>query len=206
MQGNFAEKVKGFLVKPIETFKATQSEGLSSAYQYYVILLVIYSILFAIVISVLLGTSLYLSPISAALGTSGARIIDAFMPFLVSYLMFLPYFVFMLMLFGVFLAGFYYHVFVLLFGGQKGLTQTVKTVMYAYTPFFILGWIPFISIIGIVWSWILLILGFKENQDLSIGRAVLVWLVPLILMIILVLGMFAVLGSFLGAIASIVPK
>jgi hypothetical protein len=118
----------------------------------------------------------------------------------------MPYLVFMLLLFGIFLAGFYYHVFVLLFGGQQGLTRTVKVVMYAYTPYFILGWIPFVSIIGVIWSWILLIIGFKENQDLSIGKAVLVWLVPLILMIILIVGMFAVLGSLIGAFASLVPK
>jgi hypothetical protein len=200
-----AEKVKGFLLKPAETFKATQSEGLTSAFQYYVILLIIFSVLFFIVVAASIGITLYTMPVTGALGSSGASLMNAFMPFLVSYVLFMPYFVFILMLFGVFLAGFYYHVFVLLFGGQKGLTQTVKTVMYAYTPALILGWIPLISIIGIVWSWVLLILGFKVNQEMSIGRAVLVWLVPLILMIILVLGMLAVLGSFLGAIASIVP-
>ena len=203
MQGNFVEKVKGFLLKPAETFKATQSEGLSSAFQYYVILLIIYSVLLFIVFSV--SFSVILSMIPTGFGPA-ADIMNAFIPFLVSYVLFMPYLVFMFWLFGVFLAGFYYHVFVLLFGGQQGLTRTMKVVMYAYTPYFILGWIPFVSIIGVIWSWILLIIGFKENQDLSIGKAVLVWLVPLILMIILFVGMLAVLGSLIGAFASLVPK
>jgi hypothetical protein len=202
MQGNFAEKVKGFLLKPAETFRATSAESLNSAFQYYVILLIIFSILFFIVVAASLSITLYTLPVTGVLGSS---IINAFMPFLVSYVLFLPYVVFLLSLFGIFLSGFWYHVFVILFGGQKGLTQTVKTVMYAWTPFFLIGWIPFISIIGVIWSWILIIIGIRENQAMPTGMAILVLIVPIILTLIFFLGMIAVLGSFLGAIASLVP-
>jgi hypothetical protein len=205
MHGNIVEKVKGFLLKPAETFRATASESLNSAFQYYVILLIIYSILLAIVISVSLGITYYTLPLTGLLGSNGASIMNAFTPFLVSYVLFVPYLAFMVMLFGIFLSGFWYHVFVILFGGKKGVAQTVKTVMYAWTPFFLIGWIPFISIIGIIWSWILIIIGIRENQEMTYGRAALVLIVPLILTLIFIIGMFAVIASFVGAIASILP-
>jgi len=205
MHGNIVEKVKGFLLKPAETFRATSSESLNSAYQYYVILLIIYSILLAIVISVSLGVTYYTLPLTGVLGSNGASIVNAFTPFLVSYVLFIPYLMFMFMLFGIFLSGFWYHVFVILFGGRKGLAQTVKTVMYAWTPFFLIGWIPFISIIGIIWSWILIIIGIRENQEMTYGMAALVLIVPLILTLIFFIGLFAVIVSFVGAIASILP-
>jgi hypothetical protein len=205
MHGNFVEKVKGFLLKPAETFSATASESLNSAFQYYVILLIIYSILLAIVISVSLGITYYTLPLTGILGSNGASIINAFTPFLVSYVLFIPYLVFMASLFGIFLSGLFYHVFVILFGGQKGVAQTVKTVMYAWTPFFLIGWIPFISIIGVIWSWILIIIGIRENQEMTYGVAALVLIVPLILSLIFFIGLFAVIVSFISAIASILP-
>jgi hypothetical protein len=205
MHGNFVEKVKGFLFKPAETFRATASESLNSAFQYYVILLIIYSILLAIVISVSLGITYYTLPLTGVLGSNGASIMNAFTPFLVSYVLFVPYLVFMLMLFGIFLSGLFYHVFVILFGGQKGVAQTVKAVMYAWTPFFLIGWIPFISIIGVIWSWILIIIGIRENQEMTYGMAALVLIVPLVLSLIFFIGLFAVIVSFISAIASFLP-
>jgi hypothetical protein len=205
MHGNFVEKVKGFLLKPAETFRATASESLNSAFQYYVILLIIYSILLAIVISVSLGVTYYTLPLTGVLGSNGASIMNAFTPFLVSYALFLPYLMFLVMLFGIFLSGLCYHVFVILFGGQKGVAQTVKAVMYAWTPFFLIGWIPFISIIGVIWSWILIIIGIRENQEMTYGMAALVLIVPLILSLIFFIGLFAVIVSFVAAIASFLP-
>jgi hypothetical protein len=129
--------------------------------------------------------------------------VKAFTAFLVTYLLFLPYFLFVFMLFAIFISGFYYHVFVILFGGQKGLTQTVKTVMYASTPALLLGWIPFVSFIGSVWTVILIIIGVRENQELTTGRAVLVVLVPLVLTVILSFGLVEVFLSFVRAIATL---
>lgn len=202
MHQKIVEKVKGFLLKPQETFQATKAETLSAAYQYYVVLLILYSILLAIVISASLGV-MYFSVPTSALGAPGSQIMKAFTPFIVSYSLFLPYLIFFVMLFGVFISALIYHVFVTLFGGQKGVVQTMKTAMYAATPLFILGWIPVVSIIGLIWSWIVFIIGIRENQELTTGKAVLVFLVPVILSLILVLGMFAVMGAFFGAFANL---
>jgi hypothetical protein len=206
---HIAEKVKGFLLKPSATFQATRSESLTSAFQYYVVLLIIFSILYAIV-SVALGVAFFTDFVNqlgstGLLGSHAAGILGAFTPFVAALGLFWAYFMFVFMLFGIFLDGFFYHVFVILFGGQKGVGQTVKTVMYAWTPFFILGWIPYISVIGLIWAWILIIIGVKENQEMTLGHAALVLIVPLVLCFILIVAGIGVLVSFLGALMSILP-
>jgi hypothetical protein len=204
------EKVKGFLMKPSETFQATKSDSLTSAFQYYVILLIIFSILYAIV-STVIGVAMFNSYInqlasSGLLGSYASGLLQAFAPFVTALTLFWAYFIFLFSLFGIFLDGFMYHVFVILFGGEKGLTQTVKTVMYAWTPFFLLGWIPYVSIIGLIWAWILIIIGVKETQEMVLGKAILVLIVPLILFFILFVAGIGVVVSFLAAMANILPK
>ncbi len=103
------------------------------------------------------------------------HLMQAFGPFLETYILWLPVFLFILLLFIVFIQGFETHVFVLLFGGRKGVVQTMKTIMYAFTPVIFLGWIPIISIVGGVWTYILIVIGIRENQEMpppgSPGRA-----------------------------------
>lgn len=208
MSTHIGENVKGFLLHPSATFRATRSETLTSAYQYYVILLILFSVLLAIVVSVSVGVTYWSSPVttiasSGILGSNGTGIVKAFTAFLVTYILFLPYLLFVFMLFAIFISGFYYHVFVILFGGQKGLTQTVKTVMYASTPAFLLGWIPFVSIIGSVWTVILIIIGVRENQEMTTGRAVLVVVVPLVLTVILSFGLVELLLAFVRVLSTL---
>jgi hypothetical protein len=203
----FGKKVKGFLLNPSATFQATRSETLTSAYQYYVMLLIIFCVLLAIVVSVSVGATYWSSSVStiASSGLLGSNtgFVKAFTTFLVTYLLFLPYLLFVFMLFGIFLSGLYYHVFVILFGGLKGLTQTVKTVMYASTPALLLGWIPFVSIIGSVWTVILIIIGVRENQEMTTGRAVLVVIVPLVLTVILDLLLVELFLSFVRVLVTL---
>ena len=116
------------------------------------------------------------------------------------------YLVFLVLLFGVFLAGLVFHAFVILMDGKKGVRETIKTTMYAATPGLLLGWIPFVSIIGWVWSFVLLILGFRDNNGLSFEKAVFVAVIPVVLgLIMMILGM-AVVSTFLGALISLLPK
>ncbi len=107
------------------------------------------------------------------------------------------YLAFLISLFAIFINGFIVHVFVLLFGGEKGYIQTLKTVMYANTPALILGWIPFINIIGAIWTFVLMILGIRECQEISTGRAVLVMIIPIVLVLILGILIISVLASLM---------
>ena len=126
--------------------------------------------------------------------------------FVMVFQLFYVYMVFLALLFGVFLVGFLLHVFVVLMDGKKGIKETLKTTMFAATPGLLLGWIPFVSIIGWVWSFVLLILGFRDNNGLSFEKAVLVAVIPVVLgLIMLVLGI-SVVSTFFGALVSLLPR
>jgi hypothetical protein len=128
-----------------------------------------------------------------------------FSGFVISLGVFFVYLVFLFYLLGIFVQGLIMHAFVLLMGGEKGVTQTVKTTMYASTPFLLFGWIPFVSIIAYIWSFVLLILGLKENHEMELGNAIIVVFIPVVLGIILIGLGSAVIIAFMGATAALIP-
>jgi len=209
MTTSFIDKVKGFLMAPTKAFQDSRADTLSEAFRYYFVLLVIFSILYAIV-SAAIGMAAFTAMLgqlaaSGAMGETLAGVLQNFSGFVVAVSLFFVYLLFLLMLFGVFFSGFIYHVFVLLLGGEKGYVTTVKTIMYASTPWLLLGWIPYVSAIGALWSLILLILGIKETQEMTLGSALLVILVPLILVLILVLLGAAVIAALVSGFVEMMP-
>jgi hypothetical protein len=184
------KKLKGFLMAPAETFKATKGDSLGSAFQYYTILLVIWAILAAIVLEIVgyiaFQDALIRIGNSGILGMILAKALANFGAYVATVSLFTVYALFLVSLVGIFIVGFLWHVFVLLFaGGNRDIVPTIKTTMYASTPFFLLGWIPVVAIIGWIWYLVLLILGIKETQDTTMGQAILIVVVPLVLLLIL---------------------
>lgn len=210
MMESFMDELKGFLMKPGEAFKQTKGKTLGAAYRYYVILLIIFGILFTIV-AVSLGIAHFSSVVNQLatfpwIGKVLSSGLAHFSAFVVAWKLFASFALFLMLLFGIFLQGLWYHVFVLLFGGEKGVVQTLKTTMYAATPALLLGWIPYIWIIGLIWALVLFIIGIAENQEISIGKAVAVIIVPIILWLILIGLGAAVIISFIGAIGGLIPR
>jgi len=202
-------EMKGFLMAPSATFKKTNGKSLGAAYQYYAALLVIFTVLFGIVV-VSLGFSSFMSMANqmAAIPILGGVISAAvvnFSTFIISLNVFFVYLVFLALFMGIFILGLKTHVFVLLMGGEKGVVQTVKTTMYASTPALLLGWIPFVGVIGGIWSLALLIIGIKENHEMEMGNAVLVVFIPIMLWIILIGLGSAVIVAFMAAISALIP-
>ncbi|MBP2134426.1 hypothetical protein J2128_002392 [Methanomicrobium sp. W14] len=198
------EKVKGFIVKPTETFLAYKDESLGKAYQYYVILLIIFSVLYGIV-SIATGLNSFSEAVSIAgnsMGPQFGEALSAFSGFATTMNIFIIYLMFVLSLFTIFLSGFMIHCFVLLFGGEKGYRMTFKSVFYASTPALLLGWIPFVNIIASIWYLILQIIGIKAYHEISTGKAVAVVLVPIILIIIGIVLFGAVIATFLSGMMS----
>jgi hypothetical protein len=210
MMESCVNELKGFLMKPVEAFKQTNGKSLGCAYQYYVVLLIVFGVLFTIV-AVSLGVAQFSAMVNMIatipwIGGVLSGTLAHFTGFVATWLLFASFAIFFMLLFGIFLFGFFFHVFVLLFGGEQGVTQTVKTTMYAATPALLLGWIPYIWVIGLIWAVVLFIIGISENQKISIGRAIAVIIVPLILKLILIGLGAAVIGSFIGAIAGLIPN
>jgi hypothetical protein len=209
MLEEFVKNVKGFLMSPVEAFKQTGAKTLGAAYQYYTMLLVIFTILYGIV-TLAVGAFMFNSYVQELsmvplVGKLLSAQLAKFGAFVMVAELFYVYAVFLALLFGVFLAGFLLHVFVILMDGKKGVKETLKTTMFAATPGLLLGWIPLVCIIGWVWSFVLLILGFRDNNGLSFEKAVLVVIIPVILVLILLVLGISVVSTFLGALVSLLP-
>jgi hypothetical protein len=205
----FVTTVKGFLMSPAEAFKQVGAKSLGAAYQYYAMLVLIFSILFGIVTlimgAVMLNTLVQEVSMIPLVGTLLSTNLAKFGTFIATTQLFVVYLVFLTLLFGVFFVGFFLHLFVLLMDGKKGVRETIKTTMFAATPMLLLGWIPFIGILGGIWSFVLLILGFRDNNGLSLEKSVIAAILPVVLWWILLILGAVVVSSFFGALQSLVP-
>ena len=106
-------------------------------------------------------------------------------------------FMFALGIIGIFISGLWTHIWVYLVGGRKGVTQTIKALMYGATPYCLLGWISstylvistyggniygisgyflgniqFVGLLAAIWAIIIGILGVRQLHELSTGKAV----------------------------------
>jgi hypothetical protein len=209
MFDDLVSNVKGFIMTPSATFKKTNGKSLGAAYQYYAVLLVIFTVLFGIVV-VSMGLATFTSMVDKMgaipiVGGVAAGAVANFSGFVIALGVFFVYLVFLFYLLGVFVEGLILHAFVLLMGGEKGAKQTIKTTMYASTPFLLLGWIPYVSIIAYIWSFVLLIIGLKENHEMELGNAIIVVFIPVVLGIVLIGLGSAVIVAFMAAISALIP-
>lgn len=83
-----------------------------------------------------------------------------------------------------------------LFKARKGYEKTYQLYVYSETPNLLLKWLPFLGFLSWIYSFVLLIIGTKRIYNFSTTKAVLIYLIPLILIIILIL--FLVVGSILS--------
>lgn len=167
------EKVKEFLVNPADAFRQAKNDEPGTVLPYFALLLLLHAVISAILLSVfMIGTSPVPGPVTG--GISGAV-------------------VFFILLIGGFIGalvfGAWLHLWVYIFGGRRGIWQTIKTVMYGSTPSLLFGWIPFIGFLFTLWSLVLAILGISELQEISSLKATLAValavMIPLILIVIL---------------------
>jgi hypothetical protein len=86
---------------------------------------------------------------------------------------------------------------VYLFGGRRGIWQTLKAVMYGNTPYLLFGWIPLVGFLFTLWSLVLGIFGIQELQEISSLKAILAIALAVMipLMLLLILGAFFMIAS-----------
>jgi hypothetical protein len=118
-------------------------------------------------------------------------------------------------IFGLYMAGMYYissfvgsfisaavlHVVVYFMGAKKGFENTFKAVVYGGTPSTIFSWIPLVNIVFMFWSWFLLVKGLSKLQNMTMEKAFIATLVPLIIVIVfgmLFWAIFAIAGVSSG--------
>ena len=183
------EKVKGFLTNPVDTFRQSKEEGTDAVFPYFIMLLLLHAALSA----VLAALAIEILPMAGMItwGHSG--------PVVVFFVSLVTGFA------GILVFGAWLHLWVYIFGGRRGIRQTMKAVMYGDTPFLLFGWIPFIGFVIVLWSLVLGILGIRELQETSSLKAILAValavMIPLILLLIL-----AAYFMIASATATMVPE
>ena len=167
------EKVKGFLTNPVDTFRQSNEDRPDAAFPYFAMLLLIHAALSAVLAALIIETLPMAGMMSG--GLSG--------PVAVFFVILVAGFV------GILVFSAWLHLWVYIFGGRRGIWQTLKAVMYGGTPFLLFGWIPFIGFVFMLWSLVLGILGIRELQGISSLKAILAValavMIPLILLLIL---------------------
>jgi len=167
------DKAKGCLLSPVETFRQSKDDELSTVFTYFIALLLFNAILSAALAAVMIETLPALAMMAGGISV--------------------PVAIFLMMLVGGFIAtlvvGAWLHLWVYLFGGRRGIMQTINAVIYGSTPRLLFGWIPFIGFIFTLWSLALGILGVRELQEIDSLKATLAValavMIPVILLIVL---------------------
>ncbi|MBE9483836.1 MAG: YIP1 family protein [Bacteroidetes bacterium] len=170
---NFFQKMKGFLLEPSQTFNACKEESLHEAMKQYVYLLVIFSVIAA-------------SFIAPNLDKFGSFF--GFEEFNIGLVIFFIIGILLASIIGSWIGGAIIHIGVYLFGGRKGIDQTLKAVIYSMyisiLLIIIFGFleeipyidkIPFIDdvseIIVVIWPLALIIIGVRQLHEITTFRA-----------------------------------
>lgn len=176
MIDRIGEKIKGFLLKPVETFRNVRDEEISLTIGYFIVLLVFYGLLSGIISALGVMRNPIPSMLNLGLGQAGP-IITFFTVFFTVIIVWL----FLLLIWGLWM-----HLWVYVVGGRKGVWQTEKAVLYGVTPFLLIGWIPVIGpVLGGLWSIVLQILGIRELHELSTAKAILALIIPFVIIFVI---------------------
>jgi len=164
-------RVKGFLLKPVETFQQFKNDEPGVVFSYFAALLLLHAILSAIIALIGIETMPRYAGIPEGIAV--------------------PVIVFFMALAGGFVITLIFaawlHLWVHLLGGRKGIMQTFKAIIYGHTPRLLLGWIPFIGFIFVLWSLALGILGIRELQEMSTGKAILAVAIAVMIPLVIIL-------------------
>ena len=171
-------KVKGFIVSPVESFRAARPDGTDTVVPYLISLLLVHAAMMAII---------------SLVGITAMGMLSPMMPRFA-----MPVVIFFSVLIGgaicTIIFSLWLHLWVYLLGGRKGLFETAKAVIYGMTPSMLLGWIPFLGFLFFLWSIVLQIIGIRELQEMSSGKAlvamIIAVMVPLILLVLLAMYFF----------------
>ncbi len=184
---SFTDKLVGFIVRPVETFRAVRDEELAPPAIYWILLLIINAILTGIIAYLGYGATTSMQTGINVGGGAGAFVAGLIGAIIVGII-------------GLILWSIFLHIGAKIVGGRGDFADSFKSAVYAQTPSLLLGWIPIISIIFALWSIVLLFLGVRELHELDTMKAVIAVIVAVVLYII-VIAILALLGiALLGGI------
>jgi hypothetical protein len=172
------EKIKGFLLSPVETFRKSRGDTAVPVIAYFIVLLVFYGLLSAVISA----AGIMKNPIPSVM-KMGLGVADPVVVFITVFFSVIIAWLFLILIWGLWL-----HIFVYIAGGRKDIMQTEKAAIYGSTPFLLLGWIPVIGlVIGGIWAIILTILGLRELQEITTGKAILAYVLALVIIFVILI-------------------
>jgi hypothetical protein len=181
---DYFELMKGFFLSPVETFRKVKDTYYGDTLVYFLILVLIYTVLYIPVMLVLLPSMWF----SGIFSLFGLGTLTGFWIIILAVMMITAALVFL------FIGSAWLHLWVYVFGGRKGYRETFKALAFGQTPALLLGWIPLLGILAWIWSVVLSVLGVRELQEISTGRAVgtviVAVMIPLIILVLLAAFLF----------------
>ncbi|MCK5022990.1 MAG: YIP1 family protein [Candidatus Aenigmarchaeota archaeon] len=173
-----------FLTEPTKSFDSVKKTSFGDAFKYMAILAIITAVLSPPVSSI----------ISALSG------VGAFEPVVFVSTMVFGY---IAILIGSLIWGLWLHLWVYIFGAKGQIEQTIKTVFYAGTPSYLLGWLPGINIIAGICTLLLTGTGVMRLHGMAGPKTTLAMIIAIL--IPFVIGAVAFAAFILPLIATIAP-
>ncbi|HEC76635.1 MAG TPA: YIP1 family protein [Thermoplasmatales archaeon] len=161
----FSDKIKGFILNPVETFKGVKEENIVFALRYYISLTIVESILYGIVYTFMFSS--FYSSFDIYKWNKILGMDKEISGMLIIILMIISNVI------GLFIGGAWMHLWIRAFGGKEKYYHTIKAIAYGNTPNLLLGWLPFINLAGAIWSLVLVIIGIKEFHKMSAVKVLL---------------------------------
>ncbi len=187
------EKTKEFMFNPTHAFRGVKEEPAADTFRYLVILVFFYAGM-ATVMTIL---QVFPHPFSSEFSSPGIPVLDP-VRIIIDIFSIVVSTILTLVIYGVWL-----HLWVFLLGGRKGIWQTFKSVFYSATPSLILAWIPVIgTLVGIVWTVIINVIGIKELHGLDTTKSALAVVLAIVFFVVIVV---IALGALLVAVLSSLP-
>jgi hypothetical protein len=94
----------------------------------------------------------------------------------------------------------------MLWGGKGDYQKAYSLYIYAMTPVLVLGWLPLVGgLVAGIWNLVLLILGTIALYNMPTKKAVLIWVLPIVILTILfflLIGSLVALGVGLAFLAN----
>lgn len=189
MLSEFFHNTQELTLNPIDALRNLREEKLGKAFIYFIALVLVESVLFLIVLN---------STISDL--TFGMISLGDIVTVNIAYL--IVFFIGASIICNIIIMliiSVIQHIFVFIFGGRKGIKQTIKAVIYSYVPIAVIGWVPFVGLISYIWAVILLIFAVRELHEISTARAILAVISLIVFIVITVVAIIAyiILGIYL---------
>ena len=182
----YLELIKGFVLSPAETFRKVRDTDYSDTLVYFLILVLINTVLSVPVMLITLSSMW--TVFGSIFPGSGFGTLTGFGIIMVAFMMIIAAVVFL------FVGAAWLHLWVYPVGGRNGYRETLKAIAFGGTPALLLGWIPLFGILAWIWSFVLSILGVRELHGISTGRAlgavILAVIVPLLILVVLAAFLF----------------